>query len=171
MDNFQNPTQRRRRAVNGVVSDADLVALILKDNIGPSTFAAASMVCKVWLSVCRSDEAVLRGVALYQGGLTKRLFTKLFAITPREADDLPRTTRKRYGGGSYFLYRGDAVDAVLAAGIMEWRRRLCIRAECPCVAQWPTKPHCVRLAAQREDRLHRREERGCRSEPYSNQGR
>ena len=125
-----NPLQRRRRAVSAVVSDSDLMSLILRDTIGPSAFATASMVCKVWLSVCRSDEAVLRGVALYQGGLTKSLFTKLFAVAPREADALPHTTCKRFGGGSYFLYRRDAVDAVLAAGgINEWRVRLRLHAE------------------------------------------
>lgn len=151
-----NPLQRRRRAVSAVVSDSDLMSLILRDTIGPSAFATASMVCKVWLSVCRSDEAVLRGVALYQGGLTKSLFTKLFAVAPREADALPHTTCKRFGGGSYFLYRRDAVDAVLAAGgINEWRVRLRLHAENPCTVPLPAKPSCLRLAVQKEERLHR----------------
>ena len=105
--------QRTRAAIDAVVSDVDLLALILSQGIGPASFTAASLVCRTWLRVCRSDERVLRGVALYQGGLTKGAFMKLFALTSKEADALPRTSHRRYGGGSYFLYRGDAVDAVL----------------------------------------------------------
>ena len=111
-----NQGHRTRIAIDAVVSDVNLVALILAGNIGPSGFAAASMVCKSWLSVCREDERVLRGVAAYQGGLTKCVFMKLFAVSSQEADALQRAKRLRFGGGHYFLYRADAVDAVLAAG-------------------------------------------------------
>ena len=62
--------------MDAVVSDEDLVALILSHGIGPASFTAVSLVCKSWLRVCRSDERVLRGVALYQGGLTKGAFMK-----------------------------------------------------------------------------------------------
>lgn len=147
--------QRTRAAIDAVVSDVDLLALILSQGIGPASFTAASLVCRTWLRVCRSDERVLRGVALYQGGLTKGAFMKLFALTSKEADALPRTSHRRYGGGSYFLYRGDAVDAVLkAGGIKEWQKRLRFRAEHPCIVGWPQKPDCFRLANCREERLH-----------------
>ena len=75
-----------------VVCDLDLVAHILAGNIGPSAFVAASLVCKGWLSVCRTDERVLRGAAQYQGGLTKGTLIKLFAISSCVADALPRTS-------------------------------------------------------------------------------
>ena len=150
-----NKIQRTRAAIDAVVSDGDLMALILSQGLGPASFTAASLVCKVWLSVCRSDERVLRGVALYQGGLTKGAFMKLFALTSKEADALPRSSHMRYGGGCYFLYRGDAVDAVLAAGgIKEWQKRLRFRAGHPCIVGWPQKPDCFRLANCREERLH-----------------
>ena len=160
MEDYTNKRQRTRLAVSGVVSNPDIVALILADSIGPSTFAIASLVCKVWLSVCRTNEAVLRGVALYQGGLTKSIFTKLFAVAPREADVLPRTTHKRYGGGTYFLYGEDAVNVVLAAGgLHEWRRRLRLRAQDTRSIQWQSPPqqHSLpcRRALQREERLHK----------------
>jgi len=150
--------QRTRLAVSSVVLSPDLVTLILTDNIGPITFAAASLVCKVWLSVCRSDAAVLRGVALYQGGLTKHVFTKLFAVTYREAEALPHTTHKRHGGGTYFLYREAAVNAVLARGVGEWRRRLRLRSENECIIrrspQHQQFPAC-RRALQKEEHLHK----------------
>ena len=117
-----NSIQRRRLVVSDVVSNKDLVATILKDNIGPTTFADASLVCKTWLSVCRSNEHVLRGVAQYQGGLTKGVFMNLFAVSSLEADALPRTSHKRFGGGSYYLYGKDAVNTVLKTdGMEKWR--------------------------------------------------
>ena len=147
--------RRTRATVDEVVSDDDLVALILSHGMGPTTFTAASLVCKTWLRVCRSDERVLRGVALYQGGLTKGAFMKLFAVTSKEADAMPRSSHRRYGGGSYFLYRADAVDSVLAAGgIKEWRKRLKLRAEHPCLVGWQQQPDCFRRGFLREERLH-----------------
>ena len=145
-------------AVDAVISDDDLVTLILCQGIGPASFVAACMVCKSWLRVCRSDERVLRGVALYTGALTKGEFMKLFAVTSGEADVLPRSSHRRYGGGSYFLYRDDAVDAVLAAGgVKAWQRRLQMRAERPCIVKWPKQADCFRLASRREERLHGQE--------------
>ena len=153
-----NRDKRVRIAIGAVVSDVDLVALILAGNIGPSGFAAASMVCKSWLSVCREDERVLRGVAAYQGGLTKCVFMKLFAVSSQEADALPRAKRLRFGGGHYFLYRADAVDAVLAAGcIKDWRDRLRVRGKSHCIARWPSQQSGVRLSSQQEERLRARE--------------
>ena len=115
-DTSANQGHRTRIAIDAVVSDVNLVALILAGNVGPSGFVAASLVCKAWLSVCREDERVLRGLAAYHGGLTKGVFVKLFAISSQEADALPRAKHLRFGGGHYFLYRADAVDAVLAVG-------------------------------------------------------
>ena len=135
-----NPIQRRRLVVSEVVSDVDLVALILKDNIGPSTFAVARMVCKTWLSVCKCNESVLRGVAQYQGGLTKSAFMKLLAVTSLKAEALPRTTQKRYDGGTYYLYSDAAVNAVLKEGGMDgWRARLHFLAECPSITRWSSQ--------------------------------
>ena len=62
-----NQGQRTRIAIDAVVSDVNLVALILAGSIGPSGFVAASLVCKAWLSVCREDERMLGGLAGYHG--------------------------------------------------------------------------------------------------------
>lgn len=118
--------KRTRAAVGIVCSDPDLVALILRRNIGVSTWGNASLVCKEWLSVCRGDEGVLRGAALYTGGLTKGAFLKLFAVPLSEVAMLPHTMHRRYGGGSYFLYGQAAVDTVLAGddAMAVWYERL-----------------------------------------------
>ena len=100
----------------------------------------------------------MRGVAAYQGGLTKGVFMNLFAVSSLEADALPRTSHKRFGGGSYYLYGKDAVNAVLKTdGMEKWRARLRFRAGHPCIIRWQNQPHCVRLAALKEERLHERE--------------
>jgi hypothetical protein len=151
--------QRRRVVVGEVLSNRDLLALILGGRIGPSTFAIVSLVCKTWLSVCRSDERVLRGVAQYQGGLTKTLFTKLFCVSPLQADGLPRTSHRRFGGGFYYLYDEEAVSAVLQKDGMEgWRLRLGCRARrASSASKKESSAKGVRLAFLKEERRHKQE--------------
>ena len=152
-----NKRMRTHAVMRDVLSDLDLVAHILAGNIGPSAFVAASLVSKGWLSVCRTDERVLRGAAQYQGGLTKGTLSKLFAISSCVADALPRSSHARYGGGTYFLYREAAVNALLAnGGMKEWRKRLRSRAETPCIAHWPKGHYSIRHVFQQEERLHAR---------------
>jgi hypothetical protein len=155
--------------MSDVLTNPDLVGKILAGNIGPSAFAAASLVSKGWSSVCRADERVLRGVARYQGGVTKTVLMRLFAVSPHEADTLPRTSHKRYGGGTYFLYSEAAIDAILAyGGIQEWQKRLRSRGASPCLTRRQLQPSDVRRAFQREERLHtravQRHRRGFRSD-------
>ena len=142
-----------------VLSNTDLVACILQFNVGPSTFAATSAVSRVWLQACRSDEGVLRSVALYQGGMTKAALMRLFALPSHDADALPRTSHARHGGGRFFLYREPAVDVLLgAAGMEAWRYRLRarVRLQRSPVLMWPLRPHYSprRAPWQEEDRLH-----------------
>jgi hypothetical protein len=83
---------------------------------------------------------------------------KLFAVASKEADLLPRTTHRRYGGGSYYLYRKDAVDAILAnGGLKTWQRRLRLRAENPAIYAWPSQHSCPLRKFLREERLHARD--------------
>ena len=150
-----NKRVRVRAVMESVLADADLVGVILAGNVGPSAFAAVSCVCKTWAMVCKTDERVVRGAALYTGGLTKSALMKLFAISSQEADALPRSTHKRFGGGTYYLYQINAIDTLLAnKGMEEWRRRLLNRGRRPCIAPWPTEPVCLRRAFQQEERLH-----------------
>jgi hypothetical protein len=154
--------RRVSMTVAHVVSDPDLVCLILRGNVGVSAFGSASLVCKVWLHVCRSDMRLLRGVALYTDGLTKGAFMKLFAVSSSAADALPRTTHKRYGGGNYFLYRQDAVDAILAdGGMASWHHRMRTRAASSQFVVWPfrpAQPPSVRGTSGQEERLRARAE-------------
>ena len=149
-------------AVAHVVSSPDLVCLIVRGNVGVSGFGSASLVCKVWLQVCRSDVQLLRGVALYTDGLTKGAFMKLFAVSSSAADALPRTTHKRYGGGNYFLYRQDAVDTILAdGGMAAWHDRMRTRAARSQFVAWPfrpAQPPSVRGTSGQEERLRARAE-------------
>ena len=145
--------RRRRNAVtNEALSNPDIVACVLRGNVGPSTFASASAVSRVWLSACRSDESVLRGVALFQGELTRAKITHLFAILDREANALPHERR------SGCLFGAPAVDALLSGdGMAAWRRRLRERAEAPWspFLLWPFPPPPPRRAPfQEEERLH-----------------
>lgn len=150
--------QRTRAAANAVLCNSDLVACILRGNVGPSTFAAASEVSRVWLAACRQDSTVLRAVALYQGGLTKSKLIHLFAIAGRKIEDLPHTTHARRGGGTYSLYCGPAVDKLLSNdGAAAWRLRLQARAQSPWSLSvlWPPPPCPPRRAHwQEEARLH-----------------
>ena len=150
-------TQNKLSAITDVVSDPDLISLILIGNVGPTTFATASLVSKAWRSVCMTDERILRSVAWYQGGLTKGVFTKLFAVPSSGADNLPRTSHRRYAGGIYFLYHETAVDAVLKCGGMErWRERLRLQANRPRARRCLKNFKSVHSVFQQEERLHLR---------------
>ena len=150
-------TQNKLSAMTDVVSDPDLISLILIGNVGPSTFATASLVSKAWRGVCMSDERIVRSIAWYQGGLTKGVFTKLFALSSSSADILPRTSHRRYAGGIYFLYHETAVDAVLKAGGVErWRERLRLQADRPRARRCLQNYRSMHSVFQQEERLHLR---------------
>ena len=141
--------RRIRGAGDAVLSNSDIVAHILRGTIGPSTYFAASLVCKAWHAACRADETLLRLVALYQGGLTRTLFRRLFVLTHDEVKALPHAVRRRPVLGPYYLYGEAAVERVLADdGFARWRKRLAK----PQRARWRAPAHRWEL----EDRLHRR---------------
>ena len=130
-----------------VLSNPDLVFCVLSSGIGPSTYFAATLVWKSWRDACIADETLLRLVALYQGGLTRGMFTRLFALTTLEAREVPHTTRKRAQGGTYYLYGADAVVCVLApGGFVKWRQRLGSR---------PVTKRVASGSLELEDGLHR----------------
>ena len=150
--------KRRVAVTNEALSDPDILACILRGNVGPSTFAAVSEVCRAWRAVCRSDATVMRAVSLYQGGLTMAKLMHLFAITQNQAKGLPRTSHARCDGCVYYLYSAPAVDALLSPSGMEaWRLRLRARAESSGspFKLWPP-PLCPSRRApwQEEARLH-----------------
>ena len=149
---IQGGRPRPREAGDAVLTNPDLVAHVLTGTVGPSTFAAASRVSKAWHAACRTNEKVLRLVALYQGGVTRSIFAGLFGVPYREAITLPHTTHRRPNGGVYYLYGTEAVDIVLATGgLPGWLKR--IRAPCKAQANWPSlqSPQW-----EQEERLHAR---------------
>ena len=157
--------RKRELVMEAVCSDPDLVALILRGNVGTSTVSNASLVCKAWLGVCRSDEGVLRGAALHRG-LTKAAFMKLFAVPPSVAASLPHAVYFRRAGGYYFQYWEEAVDMVLAGpdAMAAWRERLRARGAAAATA-WPATHTASQLTrkrlvghsqAEREEQFHKR---------------
>ena len=149
--------QRRREAAwDAVFTNTDLVAHILRGHIGPSTLAAVSEVCHAWRAVCRTDERLLRSVALYQGGMTKAKLVHLFALPSRQANALPHSMHARKGGGLYLLFHAPAIDELLGpAGMQAWRQRLQSRAMSPWNYWTPPAPPPRRTPWQEEERLHR----------------
>ena len=156
-DGYKSYIARRKRRVavtNEALSDPDILACILRGNVGPSTFAAVSEVCHAWRAVCRSDTTVVRAVALYQGGLTMAKLMHLFAITKNQARGLLHTAHARHGGGTCYLYSAPAVDALLSPSGMEaWRLRLHARAESSGLPfkLWPPPPCPPRRAPWQEE--------------------
>ena len=124
----QHETARLRtcHAVNAVMTNTDIVSIILNGNVGPNTLGIVSQVSKIWYEVC-STEAVLRAAALYIGGLTRGVFCGMFAVSYAQSRALPHVQRKSRNMRIYFLYTQKAVDAVLDAGgsqaLRERRRR------------------------------------------------
>ena len=109
----------------------DLVALILRNNIGLWTFVQCSAVSKRVYEICRSDESVLISAALYTGGLTKTNFVGLFAFSPSECKRYPNTaTERSWDDGVFYLYRADAIEKAVHAvgGVAGWRARIATRA-------------------------------------------
>ena len=158
------PAQRSRRervaAIDAVMSNPDLVSHILRSPIGPSTFVAASRVCKVWHAVCRSDEHALRRVSLYQGGLTRTALRGLFALTSAEAEMYPHNVHQRVGGGRYFVYQQCAIEQLLNdRGMIALQTRL----QRQVAGRGPSRhtlvgPAGVLGQSKLEDRLHERAE-------------
>ena len=141
--------RHRWAAGNAVLSNPDLVFCILSGGIGPSTYFAATLVCKSWRDACRADETILRLVALYQGGLTRGMFTRLFALTQKEVLAMPHTVRRRPRGGVYYIYGAEAVECVLSDdGFAQWHVRLSNRP----APRWGIATSHWQV----EDRLHNR---------------
>ena len=156
-------SERRVRlaaAADAVFGNADIVFCILHGNVGTSTYAVCSALNKTASLLCHSSEALLRGVALYRGGLTKTLFCGLFAVGWQDAAVLPHSKHARWKGGAYCVYGADAVETVLRehGGMcaLRDRRRLCA------LAAGRTKTACghqekrALRAWELEEQLHRR---------------
>lgn len=120
-----NWREARAITINAVVTNADLVARILTDNVGVATYVAARGVCRAWRAACDENEELLLAVARYAGGLTKRDFMWLMRLTPLQADGYPRERRLRAHGGHYYLYRIGACESALRdmGGLTGWGGR------------------------------------------------
>lgn len=158
--------------MHAVVLNPDLIALVLTDNVGPSGFLAASLVCKAWLATCRKDVDVLCGAARYHDAITKGTLIQLFAITSSKADDLPRSQHplSAQGLSYYFLYRERAIEAILAeGGHAAWIERLRLRASflnCGASRYAPVKASTIRMRSAQEERLRERAVRSAKAAEF-----
>ena len=134
----------------------DLVALILRNNVGVWTFVQASAVCKQFHRVCRSDESLLVSAALYTGGLTKAHFAGLFALSPVECKRFTHKVIHRTFGGVYCLFGTTAIEHVMRAvgGIEGWRARVAARV--PVMRPQRRPSFGKRPQWELEEGLHRR---------------
>jgi hypothetical protein len=112
---------------DAVFGCADLVAKILElAQLSPVEFVWCARVCRVWRVACHTDEHLLLGVALGQDFLTKRALMGMFALSPAEADKLPRGVCARVPAGFMYMYSEAAVRAALPllGGLAGWQRRV-----------------------------------------------
>ena len=143
--------------------DDDLLAVILRNNVGLWTFVQCRAVSKRLRQLCQSDESLLLSAALYTGGLTRTRFMGLFALTHAECNSFPGARISRgWACASYHLYRRDAIEQAMRAigGVAGWRERMAAQASRP---QPPPRPPSFapygkrvrRLQWELEEDLHR----------------
>ena len=92
-----------------VLCNGDLLAYILSGNVGLSTYVMVRQVSKVTYAACADNTALLRAVALHDGGLTKRQFVGLFSLNYQEGGRYPHTIK-----GKHHIFSAAAVDQALA---------------------------------------------------------
>ena len=119
-------------AVDTVLSSTDLLQRVLSGNVGVTTFVMASRVCRAWRCATTGEgasEGMLVEVAGYTGGLIKRDFVGLLAISRKEADAHEHKAKRRMGGGHYHLYSRGTFEAAIRrnGGVHGWRLRLNLR--------------------------------------------
>ena len=109
-----------------VMGNQDLVQLILHHaQLSPVAFVAASRVSKTWHTVCKLDDSLVRSAAK-NSGVTKTVLMGLFAMSSDEVNRLPRTTKRRWGGGIIYIYSVGGVEEAwgVVGGVDRWHVRL-----------------------------------------------
>ena len=105
--------------IESVLSSVDLLEHILVDNVGVATYVAVRQVNSATRAVCFGSKTLLRAVALYQGGLSKREFAGLFSLNYQEAGRYPHKHQ-----GRRHLFTASAIDQALAKPWCMWRIRV-----------------------------------------------
>ena len=115
---------------NGLVLDQDdMLSLIFSTGrLSPVDLVSVGRVCKQWRSVCQENARALL-MAAAPSAMTKTVLMGLFAITGREADFIPRSVRRRRGGGHFYVYSDVAEEAWgVVGGVPQWAMRLRARS-------------------------------------------
>ena len=142
--------------------DDEIAAYIVRNNVGLFTYVQLTAVCKRLRHICRSDESLLVSVALYAGGLTRKHFKGLFALSLHECKKFPHEMMdSAWQVGTHAVYGEDAVHMAVRAvgGVAGWRARVAARAQHAVVAppppQWPNALRAIGSRQwEREEDLH-----------------
>lgn len=95
--------------IGNVMGIMDLLEHILIDNVGVDTYVAVRQVNRATRAVCSKSKRLLRAVALFKGGLSKREFAGMFSLNYKEAGLYPHTHE-----GSRHLFAAAAIDQALS---------------------------------------------------------
>ena len=132
--------------MSAVLYNEDLISIILEHaNLTPIEFVHAARVCKLWQHICWCDATLLLQAAHARSFMTKRVLMGLFALSPWEADSIPRVVRPRVGGGFMYQYKPSVATEALyvAGGMAGLRARLRRRGGCVFDRTRNTKRHPV----------------------------
>lgn len=132
----------------------DIIKHVLRDNVGPSTFASARQVNRSWAHACE-DETLLTAVASYVDGLTRTQFCGLLRLTPCSARAYRHDVRRvvtTHGVREFYLYHASTVQHALreGGGFEGLRKRRIVM---------PYQPNTIiqsRRNSHLEERLHKR---------------
>jgi len=110
MSTMKHPALRPSTALAELVlCNGDLLAFILSKNVGLSTYVMVRQVNRTTYAACADNTALLRAVALRDGGLTKKEFVGLFSLNYQEGGRYPHTSK-----GRRHIFAADAIDQALA---------------------------------------------------------
>ena len=135
----------------------DLIAYILRGNVGPHTFANARQVNRGWAAAC-NDTSLLEAVASYVDGLTRTQFRGLLRLTSPQARSYPHKTRRTitaHGSHEFFLYAPATVHRALRdlGGLDGIHTRPLAAISPPACIDWHVAPG---KRVQLEEKLHQR---------------
>ena len=92
-----------------VLCNSDLLAFILSGNVGLSTYVAVRQMNKASYAACADNTALVRVVALHNGGLNKNQFVGLFSLNYQGGGRYPHTIKARQ-----HVFSTAAIDQALA---------------------------------------------------------
>ena len=101
----------RSEAADAVLSNADLLKVILLGRIGPTQFCLLRRVSKAFRDLLDADDELLKGALVFQGGMTKTDLRSFMCLDRNSLEALPCERRN-----TYYLYREPAIRLLTKPG-------------------------------------------------------